>query len=180
MHKILGMENGMCPYSPYFPNFDLHLQRDMVLVNISRMMTSMNRKESIEKICKDFAIDILYVFGSRSKEVVDLITDETLTLSQGLSDVDIGVRLIPGKKLTVKEKSLLSIALENLFGVTRVDLVILSDADPFLAANIIRGERLYAGDEYRADEFELYIMRRAGDLVPLENERERLIFKEEL
>lgn len=144
------------------------------------MITSMNRKETIEKLCKDFGIDILYVFGSRSKEVADLVKDETLTLSRGLSDVDIGVRLIPGKKLTVKEKSLLSILLEDLFGATRVDLVILSDADPFLAANIIRGERLYAKDEYMADEHELYIMRRAGDLVPLESERERLIFKEEL
>ena len=144
------------------------------------MMNSANRKETIEKICKDFGIDILYVFGSRSKEVADILANETLTLSRGLSDVDIGVRLIPGKKLTVKDKSLLSILLEDLFGATRVDLVILSDADPFLAANIIRGERLYAKDEYMADEYELYIMRRAGDLVPLESERERLIFKEEL
>lgn len=33
-------------------------------------------------------------------------------------------------------------ALEDLFEVERVDLVSLRDADPFLAANIIRGERL--------------------------------------
>jgi predicted nucleotidyltransferase len=144
------------------------------------MTTSANRKETIEKICKDFGIDILYVFGSRSKEVADLVSGEALTLSQGLSDVDIGVKLIDGKKLTVKEKTLLSILLEDLFGATKVDLVFLSDTDPFLAANIIRGERLYAKDEDAADEHDLYIMRRAGDLVPLERERERLIFKEEL
>ncbi len=53
-------------HSTFHPNFNLHLQRDMVLFNISRMMTSVNRKESIEKICKDFEIDILYAFGSRS------------------------------------------------------------------------------------------------------------------
>jgi predicted nucleotidyltransferase len=144
------------------------------------MMNSANRKETIEKLCEDFGIDILYAFGSRSKEVADLVANETLTLSRNSSDVDIGVRLMPGRKLGAKEKSLLSILLEDLFAATRVDLVILSDADPFLAANIIRGERLYAKDEYRADEYDLYIMRRAGDLVPLESERERLIFKEEL
>ncbi len=144
------------------------------------MMSSASREESLEKLCEDFGIDILYVFGSRSKEVADLLGDETLTLSAGLSDVDIGVRLIHGKKLTVKEKSLLSILLEDLSGATRVDLVILSDADPFLASNIVRGERLYAKNENGADEYELYIMRRAGDLIPLERERERLIFKEEL
>lgn len=37
-----------------------------------------SKKESIENLCKDFGIDILYVFGSRSKEVVDfLLKDES-------------------------------------------------------------------------------------------------------
>ena len=35
-------------------------------------------------------------------------------------------------------------ALEDLFLVPRVDLVSISEADPFLAANIIRGERLFS------------------------------------
>ena len=59
-----------------------------------------------------------------------------------------------------------------------VDLVILSEADPFLAAEIIRGERLFALDEYEADEFDLYILRRAGALAPLERERMGLILGE--
>lgn len=70
-------------------------------------------------------------------------------------------------------------ALEDLFELARVDLVCLRDADPFLAANIIRGERLFAVDEYRADEYDLYVLRRAGDLAPLERERLALIFGEE-
>jgi hypothetical protein len=32
-----------------------------------------SKKESIENLCKDFGIDILYVFGSRFKEVVDFL-----------------------------------------------------------------------------------------------------------
>ncbi len=68
--------------------------------------------------------------------------------------------------------------MEDLFEVDRVDLVILTEADPFLAANIIRGERLFCEDDYIADEFELYILRRAGDLAPLEKERLNLIFGE--
>jgi hypothetical protein len=70
-------------------------------------------------------------------------------------------------------------ALEDLFGVARVDLVILREADPFLAANIVRGERLYALDPYAADEYDLYVLRRAGDLAPLERERMALILGEE-
>ena len=57
--------------------------------------------------------------------------------------------------------------------------VALAEADPFLAANIIRGERLYALDPDEADEYELYVLRRAGDLAELERERMALILHEE-
>ena len=59
------------------------------------------------------------------------------------------------------------------------DKVCLADADPFLAANVIRGERLYARDAYKADEYDLYVLCRAGDLAPLERERMALILGEE-
>ena len=61
--------------------------------------------------------------------------------------------------------------------VTRVDLVSFRDADPFVAANIVRGERLFTQDNYLADEYDLYILRRAGDLAPLERERIALILE---
>ena len=86
-------------------------------------------------------------------------------------DVDVGVKSLPGHHLTVWQKVELAQALETLFNAPRVDLVCLEDADPFLAANIIRGERLYAADGYAADEYELYLLRRAGDLAPFERAR---------
>ena len=143
------------------------------------MMASESRREAIDNLCRGFGIDILYAFGSRSQEVADFLLQDGPTLSPGVSDVDIGIRPIQERKLTVQEKVLLAIRLEDFLGVNRVDLVIISEVDPFLAANIIRGERLFARDEDEADEYELYILRRAGDLIPLERERERLIFKEE-
>lgn len=82
-------------------------------------------------------------------------------------------------RLSINEKVNLSLALEEFFGCNRVDLVILDEADPFLAAEVIRGERLFARDEYEADEYDLYILRRAGDLAPLERERMALILGEE-
>jgi hypothetical protein len=48
---------------------------------------------------------------------------------------------------------------------------VLEQADPFLAVNIIRGERLFCSDEYEADQYELYVLRRAGDLAPFERMR---------
>jgi len=69
----------------------------------------------------------------------------------------------------------IAIGLEDLFQVSRVDLVELPEADPFLAANAIRGERLFSRDAYSATEYELYVLRKAGDLAPFERERLSLI-----
>jgi hypothetical protein len=86
--------------------------------------------------------------------------------------VDVGIPL--ARRLSVHEKVEVAQALEALFRVNRVDLVVIPEADPFLAAYIVRGERVYARDSYLADEYDLYILyilRRAGDLAPLERER---------
>lgn len=138
------------------------------------------RKENLNEIAVKFDLDIIYTFGSHAKEVLEWIEGKVSTFSVApLSDVDIGVK--PSLKIgfSVKEKVHLASALEDLFEVNRVDLVVIPEADPFLAANIIRGERIYSKDEHEADEYDLYILRRAGDLVPLERERIDLIMRRE-
>lgn len=55
--------------------------------------------------------------------------------------------------------------------VVRVDLVVIPEADPFLAAEVIRGELLYCSDPDDQAENELYILRRAGDLAHYKRER---------
>lgn len=137
------------------------------------------RRQALEDLCKEFHLDILYAFGSQALEVKEWFEDARLTLSSGPSDVDIGVKPNRQAAFSVHDKVRLAVALEDLLQTPRVDLVSLPDADPFLAANIIRGERLFAGDSYLADEYDLYILRRAGDLVPLERERMALILGEE-
>ena len=76
----------------------------------------------------------------------------------------------------MRQKSQLTIDLEELFELTKLDLVVINETDPFLAANIIRGERIFCRDKYLADQYELYVLRRAGDLIPLERERLEIIF----
>ena len=136
------------------------------------------RRTALENICRQFEVAILYSFGSRAAEVRDWLEERLDKLPAGPSDADMGVKGLPGKKWSVTEKVYLAGALEELFGVLRVDLVSLSEADPFLAAEIIRGERLFAGDGHEADEYELYVLRRAGDLAPLERERMALVLAE--
>lgn len=134
------------------------------------------RRNKLSKIAQTYDLEIIYAFGSHAGDILKWLKDETSELPvSSRSDLDIGVKPSPEKKLSVKEKAMLTTALEDFFGVNRVDLLNLPEADPFLAANIIRGERIFSRNTYLADEYDLYILRRAGDLIPLERERIALI-----
>ncbi len=136
------------------------------------------RLAALKEICEQFGVAILYAFGSQAENLRDWIEERLDKLPEGEADVDIGVKGITGERWPVKKKVDLAGAMEGFFGCPRVDLVFLTEADPFVAAEIIRGERLFARDEYEADEYDLYVLRRAGDLSPLERERMALILGE--
>jgi hypothetical protein len=58
-----------------------------------------------------------------------------------------------------------------LAAAPRVDLVWLPGAEPYLALDVVSGELLHCADPVRQAEYELYVLRRAGDLAPFERER---------
>ncbi len=129
-----------------------------------------DRSAALAQICREFQVAILYAFGSRAEEVRDWVQGLRSELTAGPSDVDIGVKAMPGIKWTLDDKIYMTMTLEDFFNCGRVDLVALDAANAFLAEEIIRGERLYVQDEQQADEYDLYVLRRAGDLAPLERE----------
>ena len=137
-----------------------------------------SRLQGLKQICDQYGIHTMYAFGSQAKKIRNLVEGHQATPPPSSSDVDIGVKVKSGEKFSVTEKVNLALALEELFGCKRVDLISLSDADPFLAAEVIRGERLFTHNEHEADEYELYVLRRAGDLAPLERERMALVLGE--
>lgn len=139
-----------------------------------------DRYEAVQRICARFGIYGLYAFGSRSGEVRSWLEGLVDRLGKGGSDVDLGIKGGPRREWTVKEKVLMGMAFEDLLDCSRVDVVVLEEADAFLAAEVVRGERLYARDEHAADEYELYVLRRAGDLAPLERERQKLVLERTL
>jgi Polymerase beta, Nucleotidyltransferase len=134
------------------------------------------RRAAIERICRAMGVSILYAFGSRAHEISSWLEQPQQQLAPSSSDVDIGARAASGVFWSVIDKVDLALALEDLFDCPRVDLVVLNEADPFVAAEVIRGERLFADDTTDADEYDLYVLRRAGDLAPLERERLDFIF----
>lgn len=134
-----------------------------------------HRRLALEAICQKYSIAILYSFGSRAKTLLAWLADPTATLAPGSSDVDIGVKPLPGIALHWKDEVGLAQDFEDFLDVPRVDLVNLDKANPYLAAEIIHGERLYAANEYAADNYDLFILRQEADLAPLEEEKARIL-----
>jgi len=88
--------------------------------------------------------------------------------AHALSDVDVGVLF--STKVPLEELIRIEIRLDDSIPQT-VDLVDVKRAGPFVALDIIRGDRFFCRDETAADEFDLYVLRRAGDLAHFERER---------
>ena len=135
----------------------------------------MNRRRvALEALCREHSVAILYSFDIRAKEVLAWLDDTEAVLAPGLSDVDLGVKPLPATEFNWKAEVALEHALEEILVVDCVDLINLHRANPFVAAEVVHGERLYAADEYAADNYDLYILAQEGDLAHLEEEQVRL------
>lgn len=100
-----------------------------------------------------------YFFGSRAKGE-----------AHPGSDLDIGVLgrgPIPLQRLITIQGEV-----EDALGM-RADIVDLRTASAFLALDIVRGLRIFCRDPFLCDEFELFVLSRAGDLAPFERQRRR-------
>jgi predicted nucleotidyltransferase len=103
----------------------------------------------------------LYVFGSRAAGT-----------PRPDSDFDLGVLYRTGQSLeaTLRFQQELEEATRQ-----KIDLVDVGRAPAFLALEVIRGERIFCREPTEADRFELYVLRRAGDLWPFERQRQALL-----
>ena len=132
-----------------------------------------NIKERIKDIANKYNLQLVYAFGSRAKQALKLVEGKIKNLPPGTSDLDIGIK--SEKNLSIDEKVEITQEFEDLFKVPKVDLVILQDAPVFLALEIVTGELLYAKDSTFEAEYQLYIMRRAAELLPYERMRQKMI-----
>ncbi|MFH1945074.1 MAG: hypothetical protein ABIJ35_12490 [Acidobacteriota bacterium] len=64
---------------------------------------------------------------------------------------------------------------EDLFDISKVDVIDLQEAPVFLALEIVEGELLYACDDYLEAEYQLYVMRRAAEIFPFERQVRAMI-----
>ena len=115
--------------------------------------------------------DVLRELGARHAEIVALYVFGSRAggTERPDSDLDLGVLFASPQPLarTLALEEELARALGG-----KLDLVDAARAGPFLALEIIRGERLHCTRPLEADRFELYVLRRAGDLLPFERARQ--------
>ena len=127
----------------------------------------------LSALCRRYGLDALYAFGSRSTEVAACVRGEGELDPARAADLDFGVLPQIGRVVEVDDRVRLATALEDLFDVPRVDLVVLTQAGPYLALDVVSGELLCCSDPVREAEYELFVLRRAGDLAFFERERRR-------
>lgn len=128
-------------------------------------------RDELESICLRHGVASLYVFGSRASEIAARVAGEPATRASRGSDLDVAVQPREDALRDARARVTLAGELEALFDVPRVDLVILPEAAPFVAADAVRGELLYCDDEDRQAREELYHLRRAADLAPFQRRR---------
>jgi predicted nucleotidyltransferase len=123
---------------------------------------------SLAEVCREMAaveqrIMAVYLFGSRAT-------------GDARPDSDVDLAVLFAEPVGLGDLVVLENRFEERLGA-QVDLIDVGTCDPFLALAAIRGERLYCADPVRCDEFDLYVLRRAGDLEPFERERRAMLLK---
>lgn len=132
-------------------------------------MTDLQQK--LADICGRYGVVSLYAFGSRASEARQRMAGEREEFEPTSSDLDVAAMPDTAADFGARARVRLCTELEDLLQVPRVDLIVLSEANAFLAVDAVRGELLYCDDPDRQANEELYILRRAGDLVHFEEER---------
>jgi len=135
--------------------------------------TNQAERPLLLRLCDEFSLVALYVFGSRAEEIAARVEGRSAACQHPGSDVDVGALPRRGVTLSVQDKVRLAQRLEAALAAPRVDLVVLPEAEAFLAADVVRGELLAATDLDAEAEAQLYYLRRAADLVPFLREQWR-------
>lgn len=125
----------------------------------------------LSALCGRYGLDALYAFGSRATEVAACVRAAGALDPAQAADLDFGVLAQRGRAVDVDDRVHLAMALEDLFDIPRVDLVVLPQAGPYLALDVVSGELLCCTDPIREAEYQLFVLRRAGDLAFFERER---------
>jgi predicted nucleotidyltransferase len=125
----------------------------------------MDKLATLARQCRDQGVLALYLFGSRATDGTRMLKGDVVT-GEG-SDLDVGV-VFEGRDADIAALPSLQVALEDACAPLRIDLVPLQRVDALFQFAAIDGERVFVADEERADLYELVVMRKAAELLPVQ------------
>lgn len=133
----------------------------------------MDRSRLLDAACRRHGVAAVYLFGSRAEDGKRALAGEPVAATG--SDLDVGV-LFADPRFDPRVLARLQVDLDAVFDPLRVDLVPLQRLDALFQFEAIDGHRVAAPDPLAADEYELVVMRRAAELLPIERALERDMF----
>jgi predicted nucleotidyltransferase len=125
----------------------------------------MSRQEILDQLCRDHGVLAVYLFGSRADDGLRLLRGDEVS-PEG-SDLDLGV-VFRNPSINFDRLASLQVGFEDVFAPLRVDLVPLNRVDALFQFAAVDGHRVVATDVDAADDYELRIMNRAADLLPIQ------------
>jgi hypothetical protein len=137
----------------------------------------MTPAQALRGVAEQFGVDALYGFGSRAAEALSFVDGRGAFDAAHPSDLDLAALPAVGRQWDAADRVALTDALEHVFAARRVDLVVLPEAPALLALSAVSGELLYVRDRHREAEYQLFVLRRAGDLAPFERERREYLLQ---
>lgn len=129
----------------------------------------MDRRKALERVCETHGLLAVYLFGSRADDGLRLLQGEEV--SKDGSDIDVGI-VFRRPLQDIWLLSGLQVELEDIFEPLRVDVVPLQRVDALFQFSAIDGHRVAVTDQHEADEYELLVMNRAADLLPIQRQIE--------
>jgi len=129
----------------------------------------------LQQLFASYRLSIVYVFGSQAEQLHSFLLGKKSTLNIAGSDLDFAVLSQNGSQFSLRKLIELTCDIEDLLGVFRVDVVDLHQAPPAIAAQAVMGRVLWADDPDFESEFQLLVLRKYSDALPLYKERFELI-----
>jgi predicted nucleotidyltransferase len=129
----------------------------------------MSPQETLDRLCRDHGALAVYLFGSRADDGLRVLRGEKV--SREGSDLDVGV-VFREPAISFDRLASLQVGFEDVFAPLRVDLVPLNRVDALFQFAAVDGHRIVVTDVDAADDYELRVMNRAAELLPIQRQIE--------
>lgn len=115
-------------------------------------------------------ISLAYLFGSQATAGRDLLNGSPVSNTDPLSDLDLGVvtqGFLPEGPGRAQFYSGLYNDLVDLFLPLGLDLVLLEETHSVFQLEAVKGTCVYQDSDLRRDQYEMSVLRRAADFMPV-------------